>query len=92
MGRTSRNFLRAEVNDNMATQLLSLRLLAYACMAFALILAVIAMTLRLTPSEPAYVTFLFLGLIASFSANAIKELDRKITDLSSSQTRGNEPK
>ena len=66
----------------MAGQLLPLRLLGYVCMVFAMVLAIVAMTLRLSPPEPAYLTFLFLGLIASFSANALKELDRKITNLS----------
>ena len=63
-------------------QIWPLRLLSYASMAFAMVLAVIALTMRLAPPAPAYLTFLFLGLIASFAAGAIADLDRRIAEMS----------
>jgi hypothetical protein len=51
-------------------------------MAFALALAVIAVTMRLTPPAPGYITFLFLGLIASFAASALADLERRIAEMS----------
>jgi hypothetical protein len=63
-------------------QIWPLRVLSYASMAFAMALAVIALTMRLAPPAPAYITFLFLGLIASFAASAIADLERRIAELS----------
>jgi hypothetical protein len=63
-------------------QIWPLRVLSYASMAFAMALAVIALTMRLAPAAPAYITFLFLGLIASFAASAIADLERRIAELS----------
>ena len=63
-------------------QIWSLRLLSYASMAFAMVLAVIALTMRIAPPAPAYLTFLFLGLIASFAANAIADLERMFAEMS----------
>jgi hypothetical protein len=51
-------------------------------MAFAMVLAVVALTMRFAPPAPAYLTFLFLGLIASFTAGAIADLERRIAELS----------
>jgi hypothetical protein len=63
-------------------QIWSLRLLSYASMTFAMVLAVVALTMRFAPPAPAYLTFLFLGLIASFAAGAIADLDRRIAEMS----------
>ena len=63
-------------------QIWPLRLLSYASMALAMAMAVIALTMRLAPPAPAYLTFLFLGLIASFAASAIADLERRITEMS----------
>jgi hypothetical protein len=63
-------------------QIWSLRLLSYASMVFAMVLAVIALTMRFAPPAPAYLTFLFLGLIASFAASAIADLERRIAEMS----------
>jgi hypothetical protein len=59
-------------------QILPLRLLSYASMAFAMALAILAMTTRFTPAAPAYLTFLFTGLVGSFAANSIKDLERRM--------------
>jgi hypothetical protein len=47
-------------------------------MAFAMVLAILAMTTRFTPAAPAYLTFLFTGLVGSFAANCIKDLERRM--------------
>ena len=60
-------------------QILPLRLLSYASMAFAMVLAILAMTTRFTPAAPAYLTFLFTGLVGSFAANSIKDLERRMS-------------
>jgi hypothetical protein len=59
-------------------QTMPLRLLSYASMAFALGLAIFAVTTRFTPAAPAYLTFLFTGLIGSFATNSISDLDRRL--------------
>ena len=64
------------------SQIWSLRLLSYASMALAMALAVMALTTRFAPPAPAYLTFLFLGLVASFSASAIADLERRIAEMS----------
>lgn len=63
-------------------QIWSLRLLSYACMALAMALAVFALTTQASPPAPAYLTFLFLGLVASFAASAIADLHRRIVEMS----------
>jgi hypothetical protein len=59
-------------------QTMPLRLLSYAIMAFAMVLAILAMTTRFAPAAPAYLTFLFTGLVGSFAANSIKNLERRM--------------
>jgi len=51
-------------------------------MALAMALAVFALTTQASPPAPAYLTFLFLGLVASFAASAIADLHRRIVEMS----------
>jgi hypothetical protein len=37
------------------------------------------MSTRFTPAAPAYLTFLFTGLIGSFAANSIRDLERRMS-------------
>jgi hypothetical protein len=41
------------------------------------------MTTRFTPSLPAYLTFLFMGLIGSFAERSIRALERRVSALES---------
>jgi hypothetical protein len=63
------------------TDLSTLRLLAAVSMVFALVLAVFALTTRLSPSLPAYLTFLFTGLVGSFAARSIHALEQRVAAL-----------
>lgn len=60
-------------------QALPLRLLSYASVGFALVLAILAVTTRFSPAAPAYLTFLFTGLVGNFAANSIKDLERRLS-------------
>ena len=60
-------------------QTMPLRLLSYASIAFSMVLAVFALSTRFTPSAPAYLTFLFSGLIGSFATNSIRDLERRMS-------------
>jgi len=60
-------------------QTMPLRLLSYASIAFSLVLAVFALSTRFTPAAPAYLTFLFTGLIGSFATNSIRDLERRMS-------------
>jgi hypothetical protein len=60
-------------------QTIPLRLLSYVSMAFAMGLAILALTTRFSPAAPAYLTFLFTGLIGSFAVNSIKDLERRMS-------------
>jgi hypothetical protein len=59
-------------------QTIPLRLLSYVSMAFAMGLAILALTTRFSPAAPAYLTFLFTGLVGSFAVNSIKDLERRM--------------
>jgi hypothetical protein len=65
------------------TDRLSLRILSTAAMALAIALSLFAMLGHLTPSLPAYLTFLFVGLIGSFSERSARSLERRIAALES---------
>ena len=60
-------------------QTIPLRLLSYVSMAFAMGLAILALTTRFSPAAPAYLTFLFTGLVGSFAVNSIKDLERRMS-------------
>jgi len=65
------------------TDLSTLRLLSTVAMVFMFALAIFAMTTRFTPSLPAYLTFLFMGLIGSFAERSIRALERRVSALES---------
>jgi hypothetical protein len=61
----------------------ALRLLSAVSVLFSLVLAVLAMTTRLSPSLPAYLTFLFVGLVGSFAGRSVRALERRVSALES---------
>jgi hypothetical protein len=63
------------------TDLTTLRLLSGVSILFALVLATLAMTTRLSPSLPGYLTFLFMGLIGSFAERSVRTLERRVSAL-----------
>jgi hypothetical protein len=65
------------------TDLAALRLMSYVSMVFMFTLAIFAMTTRFSPSLPAYLTFLFMGLIGSFAERSIRGLERRVSALES---------
>ena len=63
------------------TDLIPLRLIAGVSMVFALVLSIFALITRFSPSLPAYLTFLFIGLVGSFSARSIRALEQRVNAL-----------
>ena len=58
-----------------------LRLMSYVSIGFAIVLSILAMTGRFSPAAPAYLTFLFTGLVGGFAAGSLRDLDRRIREL-----------
>jgi hypothetical protein len=55
--------------------------LSYGCLGFAVVLSILTLTVHVSPTAPAYLTFLFTGLLGSFAGRAVADLDRRIGEV-----------
>jgi len=56
----------------------ALRSISYVSIGLALILAILSLTVHVAPAAPAYLTFLFTGLIGAFAGTAIRDIERRL--------------
>lgn len=58
-----------------------LRVIAGISVVFALALAVLTMATGFAPAAPAYLTFLFIGLVGSFASRSVRDLEKRVRTL-----------
>ncbi len=60
------------------SQITPLRVISLASIGFALVFSILTLTTRFSPAAPAYLTFLFTGLVGNFAAHSLKDLERRL--------------
>jgi hypothetical protein len=56
----------------------ALRSISYVSIGLALVLAILSLMVHVAPSAPAYLTFLFTGLVGGFAGAALRDLERRL--------------